>query len=107
MLTYHPLTLQKTFIHMNMLIQPASQYILWVSHNQVLFQINSIGSVALTSIDYGFFMLGPNWDAIGAEVAAKKAYSEKERWRSILHYDEGATCPKLRQTVFCDVVQCD
>jgi choice-of-anchor B domain-containing protein len=65
------------------------------------------GAIAMTSIDYGFFMVGPQWDNIEAEVAAKMAYAERERWRSILHYDEGATCPQLRQTEHCDIVQCN
>jgi len=65
------------------------------------------GAVAMTSIDYGFFMVGPDWDTIETEVAAKKAYAERERWRSILHYDEGAVCPQLRQVEHCDIVVCD
>ncbi len=69
--------------------------------------LHTLGAVAMTSIDYGFFMVGPQWDNIEAEVAAKKAYAERERWRSILHYDEGSVCPQLRQVEHCDIVVCD
>lgn len=64
------------------------------------------GAVAMTSIDYGFFMVGPDWNQIDNEVRSMKAYAERERWRSILHFEEGATCPPLRQVEHCDVVQC-
>ena len=69
--------------------------------------LNHTGAIAATSIDYGFFMLGPDWDEIEETVRAKKAYAERERWRSILHMDEGAVCPQLRQVEHCDIVQCD
>ena len=65
------------------------------------------GAIAMTSIDYGFFMIGPDWDTIGSEVAAKKVYAERERWREVLHMDAGTKCPQLRQIEFCDVVKCD
>lgn len=65
------------------------------------------GAVAMTSIDYGFFTVGPQWDKIAAEVAARNAYAERERTRQILTVTAGSTCPPLRQTQYCDLVECD
>ena len=64
------------------------------------------GAVAMTSINYGFFMVTPDWDAIDAEVAAMKAYGERQSFRSILSFEEGAVCPQLNRIELCDTVQC-
>ena len=64
------------------------------------------GAVAMTSIDYGFFMVTPDWDAIDAEVAAQKAYGERQSFRKILSFEEGAVCPQLNRIELCDNVQC-
>jgi choice-of-anchor B domain-containing protein len=64
------------------------------------------GAVALTSINYGFFMVTPDWDAIDAEVAAKKAYGERQSFRSILDYEQGAECPVLNRVQECNDFSC-
>ena len=60
----------------------------------------------MSSIEYGLFMVQPDWSAIDAEVALKKAYGERERFRTISSYEEGAVCPRLRQMEMCNSVDC-
>jgi choice-of-anchor B domain-containing protein len=64
------------------------------------------GAVAMTSINYGFFMVTPDWAAIDLEVAAKKVYGERQSFRSILSFQEGAMCPKLNQIQSCEDFEC-
>lgn len=64
------------------------------------------GAVAMTSINYGFFMVTPDWAAIDAEVAMQKAYGERQSFRSILSFDEGSVCPQLNQIQLCDDIVC-
>ena len=61
----------------------------------------------MTSIELGLFVVQPDWETIDAEVALKQAYGERERWRSVLHFDEGASCPSIRQMQTCSDVVCD
>ena len=51
-------------------------------------------------------MVTPDWDAIDAEVAAAKAYGERQSFRTVLYHDEGAACPVLNRMELCDYVQC-
>ena len=64
------------------------------------------GAVALTSINYGFFMVTPDWTAIDAEVTAAKVYGERQSFRTILANEEGATCPVLNRIQACSHVSC-
>ena len=64
------------------------------------------GAVALTSINYGLFMVTPDWDAIDAEVAANEDYGERQSFRTILSFDEGASCPVLNRIQTCSDIEC-
>ena len=51
-------------------------------------------------------MVTPDWDAIDTEVAAAKAYGERQSFRTILSIEEGASCPVLNRIHPCSDIEC-
>jgi len=64
-------------------------------------------NLAISSIDYGLYMVRPDYDAIDAAIASKKRHSEQTRSRDVIFRAEGATCPAVRETRTCNTnVKC-
>ena len=60
------------------------------------------GTVAVSSIDYGFFMLRPNFSQIERDLAEKKnKIGLQSRTRTILSSDKGQNCPNLEEIRSC------
>jgi len=63
------------------------------------------GNVAVSSIEYGLFMVRPNYSQIKADIAAGN-YGEQTRSREVVSGDNDATCPAVMQKRQCDPAPC-
>ena len=57
-------------------------------------------------MDFGMFIVQPNNEAIQDEINSQQFVSEQARYRQILKYEPGATCPSLVETQQCEATQC-
>jgi len=61
-------------------------------------------TVLVSSMDYGLFVVKPDWEKINSLVRSQKDYAEQTRTRELLLSPNGATCPALVETKSCDAV---
>jgi len=59
------------------------------------------GTILVSSIDYGLFMVKADWEKIEALVKDGTDYGEQTRTRQPLFASKGATCPPLVETKSC------
>jgi choice-of-anchor B domain-containing protein len=59
------------------------------------------GNIAVSSINYGLFIVKPDWASINALVNSQQTYAESTRVRELVSAQEGASCPALVQSVPC------
>jgi len=59
------------------------------------------GTVLVSSIDYGLFMVKPDWEKIESLVKNGTDYAEQTRTRRPLFASKGAICPALVETKSC------
>jgi len=59
------------------------------------------GTVLVSSIDYGLFVVRPNWEAIDQFVASGATYAEQTRARSGAVLASGAYCPRRTESRTC------
>jgi len=64
------------------------------------------GTVAVSSIDYGLFLLRPHYEKIADEVRLRVKYGEMTRERDVVGCIPGVVCPDLVQHETCPVVEC-
>jgi len=58
-------------------------------------------TVIISSIDYGLFIVQPDWVAIEALVQSRTTYAEQKRTRPIIAAKHGSTCPKIVESRTC------
>ena len=73
-------------------------YIIYLVDN-LYFHVGDV--VALSSCQYGLFMLSPRWSAIEGEEANLKKRGLQSRSRSIVSSNKGKNCPHLSETRQC------
>jgi len=61
------------------------------------------GNIVITSINYGFFVVRPDWALIEAQVASQETYAQDTRVREVLAVEQGASCPPLFESKTCSV----
>jgi len=59
------------------------------------------GTVLISSIDYGLFMVKPDWEKINSEIKSGITYAEQTRSRPLLSTADAARCPALAETRSC------
>jgi len=59
------------------------------------------GTVVISSIDYGLFVVKPNWAGINKLLESEVTYAEQTRTREVLSHRNGSVCPALVETQVC------
>ena len=59
------------------------------------------GNVIVSSLEYGLFVVRPNYEQIAADIEAHRSYYEQTRTRTILSAPPGAVCPSEVQPRQC------
>ena len=62
---------------------------------------HSSGTVVVSSIEYGLYVLQPNYEHIWSDIEAHHSYYEETRTRTILSAPPGAVCPSEVQPRQC------
>jgi len=57
--------------------------------------------VAVSSIDYGLFIVKPNMNKIQALIDSEETYAQQTRTREVLSITPGSTCPALVESMTC------
>ena len=59
------------------------------------------GTVVVSSIDYGLFIVRPDYATINSQIESKTVSAERTRTREVVHNVGGVPCPALEQSVQC------